>query len=186
MLSKGDKFGDNSLFYNTVRLCKAKAKEKTITLVVGREHLDTLQGIVDPQKHFLTVFVKTMLEGLSSLKDLKKADLEFILKMASLQYQQSGRVMIEEGTPIEYLFILIEGSLKALEDNRVVLDKPGIWGEFRIGEELTETKLAEETITFAQDSVIMKIPIKVINDKVGKSNRLVDIDDSSLKTLLSI
>ena len=169
-MQKGEKFGDTSLFYNTVRLCQAKAKERTICLVIGREHLATLKDI-DPQKHFLNVYAKTILENVQTIKNnLKKNDFDEIMNYANLVSHQSGHVLVEFGSSIDYLYILIEGSLKSADEknNPLTLNRDSnIWGEFRLGEDNADKRTADDTIIVAVDSVIMTIAIKVLNEKLG-------------------
>lgn len=170
ILQKGEKFGDTSLFYNTVRLCQAKAKERTICLVIGREHLATLKDI-DPQKHFLNVYARSILESVTMIKNnLKKNDFDDIMSYANLVCHQSGQVLVDYGSSIDYLYILIEGSLKSLDEKNNPLMQnrdSSVWGDFRLGEDNADKRTADDTIIVAVDSVIMTIPIKIINEKLG-------------------
>jgi hypothetical protein len=169
-LQKGEKFGETSLYYNTVRLCQAKAKERTICLVIGHEHLATLKDI-DPPKHFLNVYAKSILENVATIKNnLKKADIDLLMNFATLGCYQSGHVLVDYGASFDYLHILIEGSLKTLDErnNPLTQDREKtIWGEFRLGEDPMEKRLNDDTIVVAVDSVIMSLPIKLINEKLG-------------------
>lgn len=126
---------------------------------------------IDPPKHFLNVYAKSILENVPTIKNnLKKADIDSLMAYASLGCYQSGHVLVDYGASFDNLYILIEGSLKTLDErnNPLLQDKEkNIWGEFRLGEDPTEKRLNDDTIVVAVDSVIMSIPIKVINEKLG-------------------
>jgi len=179
-VSKGDKFGDVSLFYNTMRLCQAKAKERTVCLVIGREHLATLKNI-DPQKHFITAYARSHLETVQLIKSLKKTDVDYIMAAGTLHFYQSGQVMIEENAPVDHLYIIIEGGLKGVDTNNIVLDRPGVWGDFRIGEDINDKRGADETVIYSTDSVVMKLPIRIINERIGLMSK--KLRDSSIQQL---
>lgn len=190
LLTKGEKFGEISLFYNTVRLCEARAKEKTLCLVVGREHLATLKR--DSQKHFINAYARVFLESVYSLRMLKKSDFDYIMSYATLHFHQSGQVFIEEGASIEFLYVIIEGSLKSLIDaNKLIMDKAGVWGELKL-DDIKDRRNADETIIYASDSVVMKIPIKIIIERnelrtqklnEGSMEKLNDADGSRFAEL---
>lgn len=110
------------------------------------------------------------MEQNNTLKTLKKADLDQIMTFAQLYHFQAGHIMITENTPVEHLYVLIEGSIREAEKNQLLLERPGLWGEFRL-DETSDRKNCEETIVFASDSVLMKISIKVILDKLGDRSK---------------
>ena len=128
-------------------------------------------------QHFLTVYAKSLLEQSSLIRMLKKTEIDYIMSKAILSYHSNGQTLIEENSPIEYLYILIEGALKVLDDGKIVLDRPGPWNELWIGEDASEKKVAEDTVIFAMDSVIMKVPIRFINEKIGTVAKRVDVSN---------
>ena len=114
---------------------------------------------------------------------LKKTEIDYIMSKATLSYHSNGQTLIEENATIEYLYILIEGALKVLDDGKIVIDRPGPWNEIWIGEDASDKKIAEETVIFAMDSVIMKVPIKIINEKIGTVAKRVDKSNTGKRQL---
>lgn len=88
-LVKGDYFGEQSLFYNTMRQLTIKADEDTTVLIVGR---DTLNKNVGNKIYDVTFknFIKIAFENNRTLDKLRKRDADALIEhMKVSSYKQN-------------------------------------------------------------------------------------------------
>lgn len=96
-LEKADSFGEQALFYNTIRQMTVKAEDDVVCLVLGRE---TLSKILGDQIFTVTFrnFLKWAFEKHFNFSKLTKAQVEKILDVMKINSYKSGSVVIKKNT----------------------------------------------------------------------------------------
>ena len=130
-LEKTDSFGEQALFYNTVRQMTVKAEEDMTCLILGRE---TLSKVLGDQIFVVTFrnFMKWAIEKSTHLSKLNKEQVEKILDLMKINSYKSGNVVIKKNTENvnnQKLIIVIEGALKKYKNINPIAVRSQIYGE---------------------------------------------------------
>jgi CRP/FNR family cyclic AMP-dependent transcriptional regulator len=92
------------------------------------------------------------------LGQLNDADLEWIIRHGRRQHIPAGSVLIEEGRPIDAVFILLQGALQvassSLGPNTIHLGAGEVVGEMS----LLDSRPPSATVTAEQDSLVLALP----------------------------
>ena len=96
-LEKTDSFGEQALFYNTVRQMTVKAEEDMTCLILGRE---TLSKVLGDQIFVVTFrnFMSWAMEKSTHISKLNKEQIEKILDLMKINSYKSGNVVIKKNT----------------------------------------------------------------------------------------
>lgn len=130
-LEKADSFGEQALFYNTIRQMTVKAEDDVVCLVLGRE---TLSKILGDQIFTVTFrnFLKWAFEKHFNFSKLTKAQVERILDVMKINSYKSGSVVIKKNTETntnQKVIVVIEGALKKSKNMHPIASKSQIYGE---------------------------------------------------------
>ena len=95
-LFKGDSFGEQALYYNTVRQMTVKAEDEVKCLALGR---DTLTKILGDQVHVVTFrnLQKWAFEKNPLLSKLNKTQVEKILDVMKISSYKAGDIILKKG-----------------------------------------------------------------------------------------
>lgn len=93
---KGDSFGEQSLYYNTMRQLSVKADEQSTLLILPR---DTLYKIMGQDVYQVTFknFIKWSLEGSESFENLKKAQIDVLIQKMKLSSYKVNETIFRKG-----------------------------------------------------------------------------------------
>lgn len=111
-MNKGDSFGEQALYYNTVRGATVKAVDEVICLALGR---DTLTKVLGDQVQVITFrnLQKWAIEKDEMLSQLTKIQIEKTVDHMKISNYKAGSVIFAKGTPCNTkIVIVIEGALK--------------------------------------------------------------------------
>ena len=130
-LEKTDSFGEQALFYNTVRQMTVKAEEDMICLILGRE---TLSKVLGDQIFVVTFrnFMKWAIEKSTHLSKLSKDQVDKILDLMKINSYKAGNVVIKKNTENinnQKIIIVIEGALKKYKNINPIAVRSQIYGE---------------------------------------------------------
>ena len=140
-MGKGDSFGEQALYYNTVRGATVKAldnviqtkKESYLTyqtkcLALGR---DTLTKVLGDQVQIITFknVQKWAIEKDLVLNQLTKLQTEKLVDNMKVTNYKTGNVIYAKGSPCaQKVVILIEGNLKMSKSGQLVAKKGETYG----------------------------------------------------------
>jgi cGMP-dependent protein kinase len=165
-MTKGESFGEQALYYNTVRGCSVKAIEEVKCLSLGR---DTLTKILGDQVQIITFrnIQKWAFEKNAILSKLTKIQIEKILDNTKYSNKKAGEIVYSKNQlGSSKLVIVIEGSLKKSKYNSVIAKKGELYGdEFVL--EATRTKVIDDDIVMEQDGVVGELPYSTFIECIG-------------------
>ena len=136
-LGRGDSFGEQSLFYNTMRQYTIKADDDVVCLVLSR---DTLNRILGDKIYDVTFknFIKWSFDKNPVLCRLSKNHYESIIEEMKISSFKANESIFRKGSAgFQKLVVVIEGSLKKLKSGSLIAAKGQCYGEEFL---LTENK----------------------------------------------
>lgn len=128
-LGKGDSFGEQSLYYNTMRQLTIKADDEVTCLVLGR---DTLNRILGDKVYDITFknFIKWAFEKNPLLSKLNKSQTDKVIESMKISAFKANESIFRKGVSgFQKIVVIIEGSLKKLKNGTIVASKGQCWGE---------------------------------------------------------
>ena len=109
-MTVGETFGEQALYYNTVRACSIKTLENTTVLSLGRDKMIEIFGdkvsIIMYRNVHKWSFQKSPI--LSKLTNLQMEKLNDVVKFISLN---KGDVIFPKNSPIKKIIVVIEGKI---------------------------------------------------------------------------
>ena len=101
------------------------------------------------------------------LSELADADLDWMVASGTRETHPAGTVVIEEGRPIDVIYVLLEGrlsvTLKALEGKEVALLRSGeVLGELSF----LDSSPPSASVTAASDVVLLSLPRSLLTAKL--------------------
>jgi cGMP-dependent protein kinase len=112
---KGDSFGEQALYYKTVRSCSVKADCEVRCLALGR---DVLTQILGDQIQVIT-FKNTMrwaFEKNRKLMKLTTSQVEKIIEQMQIVQLKKGDVVFSKGEKCNKFIVMLEGNLKNVKN----------------------------------------------------------------------
>jgi len=126
---KGDSFGEQALYYNTVRGATVKALDNVKCLALGR---DTLTKVLGDQVQVITFrnIQKWAIEKDEVLNQLTKIQIEKVIDNMKTANHKSGDIIFAKGSSCaQKIVVVIEGTLKkASKSDQVVARKNEVYG----------------------------------------------------------
>lgn len=125
---KGDSFGEQSLYYNTMRQLSVKADEESTLLILPR---DTLYKVMGQDVYQVTFknFIKWSLESNESFENLKKNQIDSLIQKMKLSSYKVNETIFRKGiSGFQKLVVVIEGQLKNTKNGAVVANKGQVYG----------------------------------------------------------
>ena len=110
-MGKGDSFGEQALYYKTVRSCSVKADSEVKCLALGR---DVLTQILGDQIQVIT-FKNTMrwaFEKNRKLMKLTASQIEKIIESMQIAKLKKGDIVFSKGERCNKFIIVLEGNIK--------------------------------------------------------------------------
>ncbi|MGC9527098.1 MAG: cyclic nucleotide-binding domain-containing protein [Limnospira sp.] len=108
-----------------------------------------------------------MNKALVILGELTNRDLDWMLRNGERKKLESGMILIEEGQPIDALYIVLKGtffaSVAALGNRQVAkLNRGEVLGEMSF----VDGRLPSATVTAAEPSLVLSVPRQKLSDKL--------------------
>jgi len=128
-LYKGDSFGEQALYYNTVRQMTVRAEDEVKCLVLGR---DTLTRVLGDQVQVVTFrnLQKWAFEKNPHFNKLLKSQIEKVLDIMKITNYKAGDIILKKGTSAnQKIIVIIEGSLKKAKSGIIIASKGAAWGD---------------------------------------------------------
>jgi cGMP-dependent protein kinase len=126
---KGDSFGEQSLYYNTMRQLSVKADEESTLLILPRDTLYKIMGEDIYQVTFKN-FIKWSLESNNLLQNLKKAEIDSIIQKMKLSSYKVNETIFRKGVSgFQKLVVVIEGQLKNTRTGVIIASKGQCFGD---------------------------------------------------------
>lgn len=125
---KGDSFGEQSLYYNTMRQLSVKADEESTLLILPR---DTLYKVMGQDVYQVTFknFIKWSFESNESFENLKKNQIDSLIQKMKLSSYKVNETIFRKGiSGFQKLVVVIEGQLKNTKNGAVVANKGQVYG----------------------------------------------------------
>jgi cGMP-dependent protein kinase len=124
---KGESFGHNSLYYNTMRKMTVRAEEDVVCQVLGRETLAKIVG-ADFREVMFRNYVKHVVQKNRVLFAVMKRDEEGFFEGMKVQYRKSNEVVFRKGTTVQRLLVVMEGKLKKFRSANYLAEAGQTWG----------------------------------------------------------
>lgn len=113
-LSKGDSFGEQALYYKTVRSCSVKADTEVRCLALGRDVLTQILG-----DQIQVIAFKNMMrwafEKNRKLMKLTQGQIEKIIENMQIVQVKKNDIVFSKGEKCNKFIIMLEGDLKNVE-----------------------------------------------------------------------
>lgn len=113
-MAKGDSFGEQALYYKTVRFCTVKAETEVKCFALGREEATKILGDQVQLITFKNV-MRWAFEKSPKLKKLSNLQVEKLLSFMNISQMKKGEVVFRKGDPIDRFIILIDGVVKQVK-----------------------------------------------------------------------
>lgn len=110
-MTKGDSFGEQALYYKTVRSCSVKAETEVKCLALGRDVLTQLLG----DQIQVIVYKNTMrwaFEKNRKLMKLTLTQIEKIIEQMQLLQLKKDDIVFSKGEKCNKFIIILEGNLR--------------------------------------------------------------------------
>lgn len=108
---KGDSFGEQALYYKTVRFCTVKAETEVKCFALGREETTRILGDQVQLITFKNV-MRWAFEKSPKLKKLSNLQVEKLLARMTITPVKKDEVVFQKGQVIDKFLIVIDGALK--------------------------------------------------------------------------
>jgi cGMP-dependent protein kinase len=163
-MAKGETFGEQALYSNTVRGCTVKAVEDAKCLAIGRQTISEILGEQVHQIKYRNV-QKWAMEGNPLLSKLTKIQFEKILDKTTYTHKKAGEVIYAKGVQLSSkITIVVEGALA--KGNTVVAKEGELFGsEYLV--EANRTKVNDADIIMQSEGVIGELSYKSLSDIIG-------------------
>jgi len=112
---KGDSFGEQALYYKTVRFCTVKAETEVKCFALGREETTRILGDQVQLITFKNV-MRWAFEKSQKLKKLSNLQVEKILAHMTINQMKKGDIVFRKGDPIDRFIVVIDGNLKQVKN----------------------------------------------------------------------
>jgi cGMP-dependent protein kinase 1 len=165
-LAKGDSFGEQSLYYNTMRQLTIKADDEVTCLVLGR---DTLNRVLNDKIYDVTFknFIKWAFEKNPLLCKLNKLQTEKVIEAMKISSYKANESIFRKGVAgFQKIVVIIEGSLKKLKNGTIVASKGQCWGEEYLIE-ANKSKVLEDEIVMQTYGVLAEITDTIFFESIG-------------------
>jgi len=113
-MGKGDSFGEQALYYKTVRFCTVKAETEVKCFALGREETTKILGDQVQLITFKNV-MRWAFDKSQKLKKLSNFQVDKILALMNITQMKKGDVVFKKDEPIDKFLIMIDGSLKQVK-----------------------------------------------------------------------
>ena len=127
-LNKGDSFGEQSLYYNTMRQLTVKADEEVSCLVLGR---DTLNRIMGDKVYEVTFknFIRWAFEKNTVMSKLSKEHMDNVIESMKISSFKINEPIFRKGVAgFQKLVVVIEGGKKKKKNGTIVAGKCQCYG----------------------------------------------------------
>jgi len=164
----GDSFGEQALYYNTVRGATVKALDNVKCLALGR---DTLTKVLGDQVQVITFknIQKWAIDKDEVLNKLTKIQIEKIIDNMKISNYKASDVIFTKGSACaQKIVIVIEGSLKKTKNDQVVARKNEVYGsEFIKGGK--KDQVFDDNIIMETEGVLAELDYKLFFECIGGS-----------------
>jgi cGMP-dependent protein kinase len=135
----GDSFGEQALYYNTVRSCSVRAESEVKCLALGREVLTKILG---DQIQVITFKnnLKWAFERDRNLNKLTKIQIEKILEQMEIQKYKKGEICFKKDDVCDRFLVVLEGSLVLKETGGELVKKGSTFGKEYLSEKNSNKK----------------------------------------------
>ena len=152
-MTKGDAFGEQALYYNSLRTCSVKALDETICLALGRDVLTQIFGDSIQSITFRNI-QRWAIEKSTFISKLSKFQAEKIMDSMKISNVKKKVAVFNKGSlQSRKMAIVIEGKLKS--ESGKVYSKGNLVGEELFSKGANE--LAKENIVAEEDSVLSEL-----------------------------
>ena len=110
-MSKGDSFGEQALYYNTVRSCSVRADGEVRCLALGREVLTKILGAQIQVITFKNI-MKWAFEKNRSLMKLTHIQIEIVIELMEIVQHKKGEIIFKKDEVCQKFIVVLEGSLE--------------------------------------------------------------------------
>lgn len=101
------------------------------------------------------------------LGELSDSDVEWMIAHGRRERRAGGTILIQEGSPIEALYILLEGQLVVSAGAQQERELARLGAGEIVGEvSLVDLRPPSATVTVTDDALLLSIPRDVLNDKL--------------------
>lgn len=166
-LPKGNSFGEQALYYNTVRQMSVKAVDDVKVLALGR---DTVTKVLGDQIHVITFknIQKWALEKNILLSKLTKSQIDKIVDNMKIINYKGGDTLFNRQTPCNKLVMVVEGTLKKSRIGTIVATKGLVYGEeYLVENNRGPVKNLDDDIILENDGVIAEIGFESLENLIG-------------------
>ncbi len=110
-MTKGDSFGEQALYYNTVRACSVKADTEVKCLALGR---DIVNKILGDQMQAITFknLMRWAFDKSHFISKLTAMQAEKVLELMEITAHKKGEKVFSKGDLCSKMLILLDGSLE--------------------------------------------------------------------------
>ena len=150
---KGESFGQNSLYYNTMRKMTVRAEEDVVCQVLGRETLAKIIG-ADFRDVMFRNYVKSIVQKNRVLFSLLKRDEDSFFEGMRVQHKKTNEVVFKKGSTVQKLLVIMEGKLKKFRSANYLAEAGQTWGEQFLGE---GGPRLEDDIIVETESVVIEL-----------------------------
>jgi CRP-like cAMP-binding protein len=100
------------------------------------------------------------------LGELSDDDIDWIIQSSCREEVETGRVLIEKGSPLDKLYVLIDGTVKVSVDHQVLATlHPGeIFGEMSF----LDSRAPSATVTAAEPCVVLSLLRRDLSDRLHR------------------
>lgn len=161
-LMKGDTFGEQSLYYNTIRQLTVKADEECLVLILSR---DTLNKVMGDRVYEITFknFIRWSLENSNYLERLNSTQIDQLIDHMKLSSFKSNETIFRKGVMgFQKFVVVIEGQLKSLKNGAIVATKGSCLGEEFFFEENRVKTMEDEIVMNSYGVLAELIDYKII------------------------
>lgn len=163
---KGDSFGEQALYYNTVRQATVRALDNVKCLALGR---DTLTRILGDQVQVITFrnLQKWAFEKNNLFSKLTKIQIEKIIDAMKISNYKAGDPIYHKGSLCnQKIIIIIEGSIKKAKFGTVMCRKGEAFGDEYLLE-ANKTKTFDDDLIMETDGVLAEILLEAFTECIG-------------------
>ena len=127
-----------------------------------------------------------MRKALYMMGILDDGDMEWLAKNGTTKYVPSGTVLIQEGSPIEYVYVVLDGELSVLVNAMANKEIASLLAGEIVGEiSFVDSRPPSASVIAAQDSHLLVIPRPTLTSKLNKDNAFASRFYKAVATLLA-
>ena len=125
-MEKGDSFGEQALYYNTVRSCSVRADGEVRCLALGREVLTKILGAQIQVITFKNI-MKWAFEKNKALMKLTQIQIEKVIELMEIVQVKKGDLVMNKNEVCQKFLILLEGTMEMVKEGigikKLILDR---------------------------------------------------------------